>query len=597
MGFNRSICSFCVERLELLRKAFLTFLASTLLLSTLFCASLVEPNAYSSLIPLTSQISGMVNGTNVYNYDLELEKIALNHSLSKYSFRSAGSSGANATADWILRQFENFGLEAYKESFQFTNWEVLSKPTLVIDDDGNPRTIGDQVEISSFQSVHYSWPTSSGGVFADLVVLPLPPAANYDEIGINPIDLTEWNGIDTTGKILLIGREVRWDYTWELTYKNKLTAQPPAAVVYTWWYDWMSFVPDFFSSVEGRPGRTFGPYYWELEIPVGFVNHKDGLWIRNRENSLNVSAKAKIETVIGFGPHYNVIGKLNGHKDPDKLVIVSGHYDTVMCSGFCDNGGGTAGVIELARIFSEANKTGLLHPKYTMLFIGFASEEIGLVGSVNYVKEHKDIMGDIVAVINLDCIGSDDFYVTGTDPGPEFDLDELMLEAAEDLGISTSLDPEGGGSDETTFLDPSWSEWLYSWFWDLSADIGDAIPVRSAIGPFSLPTFFMDEWTAGTPGWIHTSYDNSTSTTTLSWVEADDLEDQLKVVALSLARIVLLKGDINKDHKVDIFDIVLAALALDSEPGDPNWNQAADLNADDIVDIFDIVILANNFGE
>jgi len=131
----------------------------------------------------------------------------------------------------------------------------------------------------------------------------------------------------------------------------------------------------------------------------------------------------------------------------------------------------------------------------------------------------------------------------------------------------------------------------------LSADIGDAIPVRSAIGPFSLPTFFMDEWTAGTPGWIHTSYDNSTSTTTLSWVEADDLEDQLKVVALSLARIVLLKGDINKDHKVDIFDIVLAALALDSEPGDPNWNQAADLNADDIVDIFDIVILANNFGE
>jgi parallel beta-helix repeat protein len=41
----------------------------------------------------------------------------------------------------------------------------------------------------------------------------------------------------------------------------------------------------------------------------------------------------------------------------------------------------------------------------------------------------------------------------------------------------------------------------------------------------------------GTPGWIHTSYDNSTSTATLNWVEVEDLENHIKVAALTVMRI------------------------------------------------------------
>jgi hypothetical protein len=576
-------------------KIILIVLIMSLLASTLFNVGLIVPNGNADSPLPESQIVGMVNGTNVYNYDLELEKIAFNHTLSKYSFRSAGSSGANATADWIKEQFESFGLEAYKEPFQFANWELLSKPRLVIDDDGNFSTTEDQIDISSFQSAHYSWPTMFDGVFADLVVLPLPPAASYYEIGVNPINILEWNEIDTTDKILVIGREVRWDYTWELWYKNKLTAQPPAAVVHTWWYNWMSFVPNFFSGAGGRPGSTFESYYWNLQIPVGFVNYEDGLWIRNRENNHDVSAKAHIESSIGYGPHYNVIGKLNGFKHPDKLVIISGHYDTVMCSGFCDNGAGTAGVIELARIFSQANRTGVLRPKYTMLFIGFASEEIGLVGSVNYVKEHKDEMSDIIAVINMDSIGSDDFYITETSPGQEFDLDELMLTAAQDLEVNATLESAEGGSDEATFLNPSWSEWVYTWIWNLSAGISDVNPVESAVGLLSLPNFFVDKWVSGTPGWIHTSYDNSTSTTTLNWVEISDLENPLKVVALSLARIVEWKGDINGDGIVNLFDLTIVGTAWDSKPGDENWNPNADLDNDGWVYLPDLTIIGTNY--
>ena len=64
-----------------------------------------------------------------------------------------------------------------------------------------------------------------------------------------------------------------------------------------------------------------------------------------------------------------------------------------------------------------------------------------------------------------------------------------------------------------------------------------------------------------------------------------------------LAYLVCIKGDLNKDEIVDIFDVVTIAMSFGTEPGDSSWNQVADLNYDDIVDIFDVVLLAQNFGK
>lgn len=56
-------------------------------------------------------------------------------------------------------------------------------------------------------------------------------------------------------------------------------------------------------------------------------------------------------------------------------------------------------------------------------------------------------------------------------------------------------------------------------------------------------------------------------------------------------------GDINNDCIVSITDIVIAATAFGSRPGDPNWNPIADLNGDGIVSIVDLVMIAVNFGK
>jgi len=298
----------------------------------------------------------------------------------------------------------------------------------------------------------------------------------------------------------------------------------------------MSFTPPMFGSAGGLPLGS-NSYFWNLQIPTGFAGYDDGIVIRNRENSINVSARVTIPSVISTGTHYNVVGKIRGYVDPEKTVIISGHYDTVMDGGFCDNGAGTAGVLELAKTFTDAVQQGLFRPTYTLLFIAFTGEELGLAGSTNYIAQHKINMTNIKAVINLDCIGSDDFYVSQTDPVNGFDLDQVVLQAAADLGINAQTEPSQGDSDHAPFIDPAWANSMYFACWGIDAQITDAQPVQASACLFSYPLVYSAKWSLGTPGWIHTSWDNSTSTTTLNWVEIVDLVNHIKIAALATIRV------------------------------------------------------------
>lgn len=290
----------------------------------------------------------------------------------------------------------------------------------------------------------------------------------------------------------------------------------------------MSFTPPMHSSIGGK-------LFWEMEIPAGFVNYYDGLEIRDAENtSASVAANVTIRSVINTGMHYNVVGRIMGFQHPEKFVIISGHYDTVMCNGFCDNGAGTAGVIELAEVIAEAVEKELYEPSYTLLFVAFTGEELWLVGSANYVRQHKNDMANITAVINLDCIGSDDLYVTDT---PNSNLYQKIVEAAQDLDLSITI--EGvGGSDQESFRVPFIVNDEINFYWNIDLGIADATPVASSVMLDSYPLLYSDLWNIGEPGWIHTAYDNSTSTNApLFWVEVDDLGDHIKVAALAIMRI------------------------------------------------------------
>jgi subtilisin-like proprotein convertase family protein len=133
-------------------------------------------------------------------------------------------------------------------------------------------------------------------------------------------------------------------------------------------------------------------------------NDKAGQYIYEKFLSYGLNAR-----YMNFRPAsngINVIGTKLGSKYPGRQYIICAHYDDMPSSGLApgadDNGSGTCAVIEAARLLSP------LTFDYTLVFIAFDQEELGLYGSKAYADtafymNHDTILG----VINLDMIAWD----------------------------------------------------------------------------------------------------------------------------------------------------------------------------------------------
>ncbi|WP_196885007.1 M28 family metallopeptidase [Aureivirga sp. CE67] len=120
----------------------------------------------------------------------------------------------------------------------------------------------------------------------------------------------------------------------------------------------------------------------------------------------------------------NVIGYLEGQVK-DSLICVVGHYDhlgrmgdSVYFPGANDNASGIAMMLNLAKDF---NKEKL---KYSVVFIAFGSEEIGLVGSKYFTENPLFPLQNIKFLLNLDILGTGDDgiqVVNGKEFKKEFD--------------------------------------------------------------------------------------------------------------------------------------------------------------------------------
>lgn len=99
------------------------------------------------------------------------------------------------------------------------------------------------------------------------------------------------------------------------------------------------------------------------------------------------------------GLFYNVVATKTGAIWPDRQYIVGAHYDSVSNPGADDDASGVAGLLELARVYSQYD-TGC-----TLKLIAFDLEEEGLRGSSIYAYQHA--ADDIRGMIQLDMIAWD----------------------------------------------------------------------------------------------------------------------------------------------------------------------------------------------
>ncbi|MCB1216678.1 M28 family peptidase [bacterium] len=165
----------------------------------------------------------------------------------------------------------------------------------------------------------------------------------------------------------------------------------------------------------------------------------------------------------------NVVGLLRGTELPDEYIVIGAHYDHLghgearssltpeelnalswhdrIHHGADDNASGSAAVLELARHFAETGS------RRSLLFIAFSGEELGILGSLHYVRNATVPLGSCVAMLNMDMIGrvrEDVITVQGLGSAAEWP--ELLDSASAASGLEVKRFDDGvGGSDYTAF--------------------------------------------------------------------------------------------------------------------------------------------------
>lgn len=104
----------------------------------------------------------------------------------------------------------------------------------------------------------------------------------------------------------------------------------------------------------------------------------------------------------------NIVARLDGTSRAAETVVFGAHWDAyglgpadatgdTVRNGAVDNAIGTATLVEVARAFARAPRT-----QRTLLFIGYTSEEDGLLGAYHYVANPLRPLATTAAVFNLD---------------------------------------------------------------------------------------------------------------------------------------------------------------------------------------------------
>lgn len=128
----------------------------------------------------------------------------------------------------------------------------------------------------------------------------------------------------------------------------------------------------------------------------------------SQTKSVTVTIAATLENT----QQRNVIGYVKGKEKPDSFIFITAHYDHLgmmgpeaMFAGANDNACGVSMMLDLARYFAHHRQ------KYSLVFMAFAGEEAGLMGSRFYVKNPLVPLAQIRFLTNLDLVG------TGEDGG------------------------------------------------------------------------------------------------------------------------------------------------------------------------------------
>ncbi|KAI8336279.1 hypothetical protein BC941DRAFT_461727 [Chlamydoabsidia padenii] len=114
-------------------------------------------------------------------------------------------------------------------------------------------------------------------------------------------------------------------------------------------------------------------------------------------------------------PVWNVIGRIDGTEEPDRVILLGNHRDAWSYGG-ADPSSGSASLLELVRIFGVLMESGW-RPRRTIMFASWDAGSYGSIGSTEWVENHKEWLDDVaVAYLNVDMAVSGTHFAAQSSP-------------------------------------------------------------------------------------------------------------------------------------------------------------------------------------
>lgn len=358
-----------------------------------------------------------------------------------------GTAYGEKNAKWIQKQFKSWGydtrIDTYHVLFPYPKVRVLEMtgPTTY-----NAKLTAVPVEGDEFTAQgdallpSYNAFSTDGDVAAELVFVNYGIPKDYEEL--------EKLGIDVKGKIVIAKYQGSWR-----GIKPKLAAENGAigCIIYSDPQDdgygrGDVYPKGAFKNKTGvqrgsvmdmptYPGDVLTPGYGATKdakrldrkdaptitkIPVLPISYEDALPLlaaldgtvapRSWRGGLPITyhigpGPAKVHLKLEFDwqlrPAHNVIATMKGTDFPDQWVMRGNHHDAWV-HGANDPVSGMVALMEEARAVGELAKKGQ-KPKRTIVYCAWDAEEPGLIGSTEWVEDHKkELQQKVVAYINTD---------------------------------------------------------------------------------------------------------------------------------------------------------------------------------------------------
>lgn len=393
--------------------------------------------------------------------------------------RKTGSVEGMMAVSYIRSRFRETGLELYKQkgiqSFQ-VNTDVKIGPK---NDFQTGTYIAKQRE--EFLPLAFS---ENGTFEADVVF------AGYGfNIDLDSLKWDDYNGLDVKGKwVLILKGDPEFDKSDSkfIPYSDDrskvLTAKDKGAagvlLVSGKTIEKKDNLPDiFFDKTDARAG------VFAINITRSLANRL----LKNSNNTIDsleaclnksrrplsfpmkVKVKATVQVALIQAMAQNVIALLPGSDSvlKSEYIVVGAHFDHLgmgghgsgsrkpdtleVHNGADDNASGVAGMLALA----GALKTAGQGPRRSVIFVAFSGEEMGLVGSKQFIKKCPVPISSIKAMINLDMIGrlgldSGAVMIGGT--GTSAEAGDILSKYVKKYSFRSNFSPEGfGASDHSSF--------------------------------------------------------------------------------------------------------------------------------------------------